>query len=370
MKIERVDLILIGMSLVSPFETSNARYSQLEKLILKVYIPDATAYSECVAGKLPLYSPETISTSKDILKNNILPLLKGKDIAGPNEYLKVVAPIKGHPMAKAAMENALWILQAIKDGESLAIKIGGGGKKRIASGVSIGIQEHTEELIEIIDSYLDKGYQRIKIKIKPGNDICVLEEVRKHFPHISLMVDANNAYSLLDIAILKAMDSYELLMIEQPLAYDDLVDHASLRAQIKTPICLDESIASHSLARAAVALNACQIINIKQGRVGGLLQAKKVYDIAVRFNKGIWCGGMLETGIGRAVNLAFASLQDFNYPSDISASARYWERDIVDTEFMLNADGTIDVPTGPGLGVEINEKILNRFVLGRETILL
>jgi o-succinylbenzoate synthase len=369
MKVERVDLIVVRMSLVSPFETSNTRHSELEKLILKVYTPDGTAYSECVAGSLPLYSPETIGTSKDILRNNILPLLKGKDIRGPDEYLKVVAPIKGHPMAKAAMENALWILQAIKDGESLAMKIGG-EKKSIASGVSIGIQEHTEELIEMIDSYLDKGYQRIKIKIKPENDIRVLEEVRKHFPHISLMVDANNAYSLLDIAILKVMDNYDLLMIEQPLAYDDLVDHATLGTQVKTPICLDESIASPSSARSAIALNACQIINIKQGRVGGLLEAKKVYDIAVRFNKGIWCGGMLETGIGRAVNLAFASLQDFNYPSDISASARYWERDIIDTEFMLNTDGTIDVPTGPGLGVEINEKILNRFVLGRETILL
>jgi O-succinylbenzoate synthase len=369
MKIQRVDLIVIRMSLVTPFETSSIRHSDLEKLILKVHTPDGTAYSECVAGSLPLYSPETISTSKDILKNNILPLLMGKDINGPDEYLKVVAPIKGHPMAKAAMENALWILQAVEEGESLAIRIGG-EKKRIVSGVSIGIQEQTEQLIELIAAYIDKGYPRIKIKIKPGKDIRVLEEVRKHFPDISLMVDANNAYSLLDIAIFKAMDNYELLMIEQPLAHDNLVDHASLLAQIKTPICLDESITSPSLTRTALALNACQIINIKQGRVGGLLQAKKVYEIAGSYNKGVWCGGMLETGIGRAVNVALASMQNFNYPSDISASSRYWEQDIIDPEFMINSDGTLDVPSQPGLGVEINEKILNRLVLHREAIRL
>jgi O-succinylbenzoate synthase len=369
MKIQRVDMIVVRMSLVSPFETSNIRHSNLEKLILKVYTHDGTAYSECVAGSLPLYSPETIGTSKDILKNNILPLLMGKDIRGPDEYLKVVAPIKGHPMAKAAMENALWIFQALEEGQPLAIRIGG-EKKKIVSGVSIGIQERTEQLIQLIDAYRDKGYPRIKIKIKPGNDIGVLEEVRKQFPDISLMVDANNAYSLLDMATLKAMDKYDLLMIEQPLAYDDLVDHAALQAQIKTPICLDESITSPSSARSAIALNACQIINIKQGRVGGLLQAKKVYDIAGRCNKGVWCGGMLETGIGRAVNVALASLRNFNYPSDISASSRYWERDIIDPEFMINSDGTLNVPTGPGLGVEINEKILNRLVLDREAIRL
>jgi len=369
MKVERVDLIVLRMSLITPFETSNIRQSELEKLILKVYTPDVTTYSECVAESLPYYSPETIGTSKDILKHNILPLLMGKDIRGPDEYLKIVAPIKGHPMAKAAIENALWIIQAVEQGESLAIRIGG-EKKKIVSGVSIGIQKHTEQLIELIAAYLDKGYPRIKIKIKPGKDVKVLEEVRKHFPDISLMVDANNAYSLLDMATLKAMDEYDLLMIEQPLAYDDFVDHATLREQIKTPICLDESIASPSSARSAIALNACQIINIKQGRVGGLSQAKKVYDIAGSCNKGVWCGGMLETGIGRAVNVALASLQNFNYPSDISASSRYWERDIIDPEFMINSDGTLDVPAGPGLGVEINEKILNRFVLDRETIRL
>jgi len=367
MKVERVDLIVLRMSLITPFETSNIRHSEIEKLILKVYTPDVTTYSECVAENLPFYSPETIGTSKDILKNHILPLIMGKDIKDPEEYLKIVAPIKGYPMAKAAMENALWIIQSMEEEESLAIRIGG-EKKRIISGVSIGIQERPEELIELIAAYLEKGYPRIKIKIKPGKDVKVLEEVRKHFPDISLMVDANNAYSLLDIAIFKAMDNYELLMIEQPLAHDNLVDHASLLAQIKTPICLDESITSPSLTRTAIALNACQIINIKQGRVGGLLQAKKVYEIAGSYNIGIWCGGMLETGIGRAVNVALASLQNFNYPSDISASSRYWERDIIDPEFMINSDGTLDVPAGPGLGVEINEKILNRFVLNRETI--
>ena len=365
MKIERVDLIQIRMRLKAPFETSYARLSELDKLILKVYTPDGIAYSECTAGNQPLYSYETFDTAKYILKRFIIPTIMGMELRGPEHYWEKIGRFRGHPMAKAAMENAIWTLKAMEDGIPLA-KCLGGQRDKILSGVSIGIQYNTKELIERIASYLSQGYPRIKIKIKPGKDVNTIEEVRHQFPDITLMVDANNAFSLNHMETLEAMEQFHLLMIEQPFEHDNMLDHARLQATLKTPICLDESIHSPSAARVAAALQACRIINIKQGRVGGLTQALEVHHIAQANGMGVWCGGMLETGIGRAVNVAVATLPNFIYPSDISASDRYWERDLIDPPFAINPDGTIDVPSGPGLGVKINEAVLDRVTVNRE----
>jgi len=367
MKIERVDLLQIRMRLKAPFETSYARLSELDKLILKVYTPDGIAYSECTAGNQPLYSYETFDTAKYILKRFIIPTIMGMELRGPEHYWEKIGRFSGHPMAKAAMENAIWTLKAMEDGIPLA-KCLGGQRDKILSGVSIGIQNNTKELIERIASYLSQGYPRIKIKIKPGKDVNTIEEVRHQFPDITLMVDANNAFSLNHMETLEAMEQFHLLMIEQPFEHDNMLDHARLQATLKTPICLDESIHSPSAARVAAALQACRIINIKQGRVGGLTQALEVHHIAQANGMGVWCGGMLETGIGRAVNVAVATLPNFIYPSDISASDRYWERDLIDPPFAINPDGTINVPSGPGLGVKINEAVLDHVTVDREII--
>jgi o-succinylbenzoate synthase len=367
MKIERVDLIQIRMRLKAPFETSYGRQSELDKLIIKVYTHDETAYSECTVGNQPLDSYETLETAKYILKSFIIPSIMGSELRGPDHYWEKIARFRGHPMAKAAMENAIWTLKAMEEGIPLA-KCLGGQRDKILSGVSIGIQNSTEELIERIASYLSQGYPKVKIKIKPGKDVNTIEEVRHHFPDITLMVDANNAFSLNHMETLEAMDQFNLLMIEQPLGHDDMVDHSRLQAKLETPICLDESINSPSAARVAAALHACRIINIKQGRVGGLTQALEVHNIAQANGMGVWCGGMLETGIGRAVNVAIATLPNFIYPSDISASDRYWERDLIDPPFAINPDGTIDVPSEPGLGVKVNEAVLDRFTVEQEII--
>jgi o-succinylbenzoate synthase len=367
MRIERVDMIHIRMHLVSPFETSYGQDYEMNKIILKVYTPDSTAYSECVAEGYPYYAYETVGTVGEILKKFILPSVMGIDLQGPEECWEKISRFRGHPMAKAGIENAIWILQALEEGKPLW-RLLGGNKDRVVSGVSIGIQDHVEKLIELIGLYLSKGYPRIKLKIKPGKDLAVVEAVRKQFSDINLMVDANNAYCLNDLKTLKALDQYHLLMIEQPLAYDDIVDHAKLQARMDTPICLDESIHGPYYARVATELNACRIINIKQGRVGGLVPAREVHNIARAAKIGVWCGGMLETGIGQAVNLALATLPNFIYPNDICESELLWARDLVDPPITLNSDGTISVPSEPGLGVKVNEDTLERYMVGREVI--
>jgi len=365
MIIERIDLFHIKIPLLLPFETSYGRDDDMEKLLLKVYTPDMVTYAECVAETTPTYSYETIGTAREILKKYLFPLVLGKEIDGPEEYCRMVSWVRGHEMARSALENSVWILKALEKGVSLAQLLGGTATK-IVSGVSIGIQDTVESLVDLVGSYLEKGYPRIKIKIKPGKDIQFIEGVRKRYPDIALMVDANNAYSLDDIDILKEFDRYNLTMAEQPLDYDDIIDHARLRTLIETPICLDESIHSPYFARVAAELNACQIINIKQARVGGLRAAKIVHDLCMEHNIGVWCGGMMETGIGRAVNIALTTLANFIYPSDISASDRYWERDIIEQPFVLNTDGTIDVPSGAGLGVTVDEKMIDRYTISHE----
>ena len=367
MKIERVDLLFTEIPIVGHFETSYGRIYSSAKLLLKFYTPDYTVFTECVAGTVLGYSYETGRTARVVLKDHLLPAVMNKEISDPGEFWEHCGRFRGHPMAKAAVENALWIGRAIEENVSLA-KLLGNEKDRIVSGVSIGIQDTAQDLVQQVEAKLAEGYPKVKMKIKPGTDVDRVAAVRSAFPDITLMVDANNAYSLEDIETLKALDGFDLLMIEQPLAYEDIWDHAKLKPRLKTPICLDESIHGPYDARVAAEMEACQIINIKQGRVAGLTRAKEVHDICEKAGIGVWCGGMFETGVGRALIVALAGLPNFIYPSDISASGRYYKRDIIDPEFSLNPDGTISVPDGPGLGVEVNEEVLDRYTIAREVI--
>jgi O-succinylbenzoate synthase len=367
MLIKRVDLIQLKIPMVGHFETSYGRRYESDKLMLKFYTRDFVTYTECVAGIALGYSYESIGTAREVLKTHLLPAVMDREINGPEAFWELCGRFRGHPMAKAAVENALWIIKSLEENTSLA-KLLGNDKNKVVSGVSIGIQDSTEELVDLAGKYLEAGYPRIKMKIKPGTDLKRVEAMRKAFPDIALMVDANNAYSLDDIDTLKALDQYNLLMIEQPLAYDDIFDHSRLQPQLKSPVCLDESIHGPYFARVAIEMKACRIINIKQGRVAGLSRAKEIHDLCRQNGIGVWCGGMFETGVGRAVQVALAGLPNFIYPNDISASQRYYRRDIVDPEFTLNPDGTLSVPHGPGLGVEVNEKVLDDYTIAREVI--
>nr|BAL54805.1 O-succinylbenzoate synthase [uncultured Acetothermia bacterium]BAL59885.1 O-succinylbenzoate synthase [Candidatus Acetothermum autotrophicum] len=359
MKIELIELRHIEMELVEPFETSGWRETVRPCIIVALHSDGLTGYGECVAGAGPWYSYETVETAWHIFKDFLIPVVLGKDFSSAEELQAQLKPIRGHPMAKAGLEAAFWDLLAQAQGVSLATLLGG-TKDRIESGISIGIQKDIPTLLRVIAQRRAQGYQRIKLKIKPGWDIEVLRAVREHFPDIKLMADANAAYTIADLPCLKQLDGFGLLMLEQPLDYDDLIDHAALQRELQTPICLDESIKTPDDARKALDIGACQIINIKPGRVGGLLNAKKIHDLCFSRGVPVWCGGMLETGIGRAANVALASLPGFVLPNDISASARYWKEDIIEPPFVLERDGTIRVPTGPGLGVRVVPERLER----------
>ena len=367
MFIEEVELRLINMKLVSPFETSFGRETERKTIIVKMVSDGLKGYGECVAMDGPWYSYETIETAWIILQKYMIPMILGKEINQPSELIKLLGRVRGHNMTRAALEEAFWDLYAKFQGKPLS-KLLGGVKDKIESGVSIGIQKNVQQLLKAIDNYLSEGYRRIKLKIKPSWDIEVLREVRKHYPDIPLMVDANAAYTIEDARHLKKLDEFNLLMIEQPLSYDDLVNHAKLQSVLKTPICLDESIKTVSDARAALKLRSCKIINIKVGRVGGLLKAKEIHDLCQENNIPVWCGGMLETGIGRAINVAIASLPNFKLPNDISASQRYYHEDIIDPPFELNPDGTITVPKKPGIGIEVIEERLNKRTIKKITL--
>lgn len=363
-KLERVELRLIELELAQPFETSFGREARRRAIIVKLSSEGTHGYGECVADAGPWYSYETTTTAWHVLKDFLIPRVLGRELEASAVW-EELAPIRGHNMAKAALEMAAWDLEAKLAGKPLAALLGG-VKERIPSGVSIGIQASVKELLQEIERRLEEGYQRIKLKIKPGWDVGVIAEVRERFPEVKLQVDANAAYRLADKGIFRELDQFNLLMIEQPLAYDDLADHAALQRELKTPICLDESISSLNAAKAALALKSCRVINIKPGRVGGFTQSRAIHDHCLEKNIPVWCGGMLETGIGRAHNVALASLPGFTLPNDISASKRYYKQDIVEPEFVLNKDGTISVPQGPGIGVEVAEDRLERITLQRE----
>lgn len=360
MLIESIELRQIEMELVEPFETSGWRETLRPAIIVILKSRGKLGYGECVAGAGPWYSSETVGTAWHVLTEFAIPLVLGKEVVNAEDMQTQLKSIRGHNMAKAALEAALWDLQGKLQNKSLQQMLGG-TKPQIDSGISIGIQKSPAELLTVIRNRVEQGYRRIKIKIKPGWDLEIVKQIRKEFPDLALMADANAAYTPSDLKIFKELDAFNLLMIEQPLDYDDIVEHAKLQKQLKTPICLDESIKSLEAARAALELGACKIINIKPARVGGLWNAKKIHDLCQANQIPVWCGGMLETGIGRAANVAIASLPNYKFPNDISASSRYWKQDIIDPEFVLNSDATLTVPTGPGLGVTVVPERLDRF---------
>jgi O-succinylbenzoate synthase len=359
MRIDRIELRHIKMELVSPYVTSMGTEYIEEHIIVRIDADGITGWGECVAEGTPFYSYETVQTAWHILKDFLIPSIIGKDISNVDEVIKLNNRVRGHMMAKAGLEAALWDAFAKSKNISLS-KILGGTREKIDVGVSIGIQSSPEELIKKVKAYLEEGYKRMKIKISPENDIQYVKALRKVFPDILLQVDANSAYSLENIDIFKTIDDYDLLLIEQPLGYEDIFDHSKLQRELKTPLCLDESIHSLNDTRAAIELESCKVINIKPGRVGGFTESKLIHDYCASKKIPVWHGGMLESGIGRAGNIALASLPNFTLPGDISASKRYYKEDIVNPEFVVNPDGTMDVPTKPGIGVEVNLRRLNK----------
>jgi o-succinylbenzoate synthase len=362
MNIESIALHHISMPLVAPFETSFGRETDRECILVTLQAEGLTGYGECVATRDPGYNYETTGTAWHIIKDFIAPLLLGRDVIDANDFQRRVEGIRGHHLAKAGVEMALWDLLGKRDGRSLKEMIGG-TRDNVDVGVSIGIQSSPQALLETVASYLDQGYRRVKIKIKPGREVDETSAVRNDFPDLRLQVDANSAYTLESAQVLKAIDDLDLLLIEQPLFEDDIWDHRKLQAEFKTPICLDESVITPRHARYALEMEACKVINIKPARVAGLSQGIAIHDYCYERDVPVWCGGMLETGVGRASNLALASLPGFVLPGDISASDRYYKRDITNERFVLNSDSTIDVPTGPGLGITIDQAALKDFTL-------
>ena len=363
MKIDRITLHHLRMTLRTPFETSFGRIDTRDCILLEVYSPDGlVGYGECVADRDPGYSYETSGTAWHTYKEFLLPPLLGKEIEAPASVQKCMDWVRGHPMAKAGLEMALWDLLGKQKGSSLR-QLFGGKHSRVEVGVSVGLQESPAALVKTVEGYLAQGYTRIKIKIKPGRDVGDTQAVRQAFPHLRLQVDANSAYRLENAHGLLGLDDLNLLLIEQPLAEDDLWDHSRLQKDFHTPLCLDESIISERHARQALEMQACRIINIKAGRVGGLSEALAIHNLCYDLHVPVWCGGMLETGVGRAANLALASLPGFVLPGDISASDRYYAEDITEQRFTLNPDSTITVPDAPGLGVTIDRAALERATL-------
>ncbi|MBE0680837.1 MAG: o-succinylbenzoate synthase [Anaerolineales bacterium] len=364
MKIESGSLYHVSMPLIAPFETSFGRETNRQCIIIEIRSEGLVGYGECVATRDPGYNYETTGTSMHILKDFIAPLLLGKDLKDAVDFQEKVSGIRGHHLAKAGVEMAIWDLLGKRAGKSLR-ELFGGVRDKVEVGVSIGIQSSPEKMVETVAEFVKQGYTRVKLKIKPGKDVEVAAAVRKAFPNLRLQVDANSAYSMEDAPRLKPLDDLNLLLIEQPLFEDDIWDHHKFQQQFETPVCLDESIVTPRHARYAIEMKACKIINIKAGRLGGLSQGVMVHDLCQKNNMPVWCGGMLETGIGRASNLALASLPNFLLPGDVSASDRYYERDITNERFVLNPDSTIDVPRGPGLGVTIDEDALKSFSLAQ-----
>jgi O-succinylbenzoate synthase len=365
MHIDRIELRQTKMELVSPFETSLGVELFEEHIIVRIDGDGVTGWGECVVEPSPSYSYETLQTAWHILGDFLISSILGKDFSAINDALMPYKWIRGHRMAKAGVEAALADAFAKSKGISLSTFLGG-TRKRISVGVSVGLQSSPAALVKVIAGYLQDGYKRIKIKIAPGRDLDLVKAVRKEFPNIQLQVDANSAYTLNDIEMLQALDSYDLQLIEQPLGYDDIYDHSILQRKLKTPICLDESIYTVSDTRAAIELESCKIINIKPGRVGGYTESIKIHDFCLSKNIPVWHGGMDESGIGRAGNVALASLPNFTLPGDISASKRYYKQDIVEPEFIVNPDGTMDVPTKAGIGVEVNIKTLDKVTVRKK----
>ena len=352
MRLERVEVRHLSLPLRNSFETSFGRTTRKEFLLVSVSADGVTGHGECVADTNPYYLPETNGTVLHILRDFLVPLAFTLDIGHPRELLPALGRIRGHCMAKAALEMAVWELAARREGAPL-YRILGGSEGTIAAGVSVGLQPDVGALLAKVEAEIAAGYQRIKIKIRPGRDLALVKAVRERFPRVPLMVDANSTYSLDDIPLFRELDAYRLMMLEQPLAWDDIVDHAALQRAIRTPICLDESIRSLEDARRALDLGSCRVINIKAGRVGGFLPSLAIQDLCHAEEVPVWCGGMLESWIGRLANVHLQTLPGFTLPGDTSASERYFEEDLVDPPVVVSPEGTIAVPEGPGIGHEI-----------------
>ena len=352
MKIERVEMHHVEMPLANPFETSFGRELTRPCILVAVHAGGLAGWGECTAGAGPWYSSETIETAWHVLRDFLIPAVLGQEVASPADVVARFRRVRGHPMARAGLENAVWDLLAQAQGASLAEFLGG-RRNRVSVGVSVGIEPTLDALLDRVAQHVAEGYGRVKLKIKPGWDVDVVRAVRERWPDLPLQVDANCAYSLADAPVLCELDQFDLLLVEQPLHHDDVVDHANLQAQMRTPLCLDESICSPDHARWALDIGACQVINVKVGRVGGLTAAREIHDLCAGRGVPVWCGGMLETNVGRAANVALATLPNFGLPGDISASARYYRQDIAEPNFVLNDDSTLSVPAGPGLGVRV-----------------
>ncbi len=353
LKLRSVELRILRMPLLDPFITSYGQETEKEFVFITVTTLDGTTgYGECTAFSEPLYLEETTMTAVHVLRDFFIPLVLHHEFAHPDEVSRLLRPFRGHYMAKAALEGALWDAYCKEQNMGLA-KVLGATKTHVRAGISIGIEPTIRDLLHRIESYLTQGFARIKIKIKPGYDVDVIRQVRKEFGNILLMADANSAYTLQDLSRLKALDEFALMMIEQPLAYDDIVDHATLQQQMSTPICLDESIRTIDDARKAMQIGACRVINVKIGRVGGLSNARDIVALAENEGVATWCGGMLEAGVGRLCNIAISALDGMGLPGDIAPSARYFEEDIIEPQVVFSSPGLFAVSTEPGIGANV-----------------
>ena len=365
--IDAIHLREINMPLAFPFETSFGVTTMRRILLVELEADGRTAWGECVAGEHPYFSDEMIDTAWMVTERELAPRLLGKDVAGGGAIPKLLAQVRGHRMAKAALENAVWDLEAQEKGIALS-ELLGGTRETIPCGVSIGIQPSPEVLMDKIAEALEAGYQRIKLKCKQGWDSNIFAMVRKRWPRIMLSCDANSAYRVVDAEHIRSWDEFRLLMIEQPFWYDDFYFHSMLQKQLRTPICLDESIRNRRDALAAIDMDSCRIINIKVGRVGGFSEAIAVHNAAAERGIPVWCGGMLETGIGRAHNIALSSLENFSLPGDVAASKRYWEEDVIEPEVSVSSEGEITVPTGVGSGFAVRLGRIEALTVRRETL--
>jgi o-succinylbenzoate synthase len=367
MRVSKITLREIHLPLIAPFQTSFGITTLRRIPLVQVEVDGVAGWGEVTAGEDPYYSYETVETAWHIIRDFLWPMLRGREFSSASEIHDIFSHVRGHNMAKAGVETAIWGAEAKQKNLPLA-KLLGGAREEISSGVSIGIQPSIDALIAKVEKELAAGYQRIKIKIMPGSDIEPARALRSRFPRIRLMVDANSAYTLADAPLLKKLDEFFLIMIEQPLGHDDIYSHAELQRQLDTPICLDECIHDYEHARAAIEMGACKIINLKLGRVGGHTAARRIHDLCLAKSVPVWCGGMLESGIGRAHNIAMSTLPNFTLPGDVSASKRYWTEDIIEPEVEVSARGTIRVPTAPGIGYEPRLERIESLTKRREVL--
>jgi O-succinylbenzoate synthase len=368
MRIDGLTIREIHLRLKAPFETSFATVVERRILLVEIHSEGVTGWGEITAGEAPFYNPECVDVAWTVFREFVAPMIVGKEINAATDVPAILKPIRGYEMTRAGVENALWDVEAQQKGVPLA-QLLGGTQREISCGVSLGIRTNIDDQLAAVAKELAAGYRRIKIKIKPGKDLAVIDAVRNRFPKINLMADANSAYRLEDAELLKKFDAYNLMMIEQPLDWDEIYQHSKLQKLLKTSICLDECIHNLRHAQAAVEMGACRIINIKLGRVGGHTEAKRIEQYCREKAIPVWCGGMLESGIGRVHNIAMSALPGFVLPGDVSASQRYWDEDVIDPEVEVTPQGTISVPTKPGLGYGVRRKRIEQLTVRQEAIL-